>query len=118
MRLSIPVLAGLAALLVPAATAAATTSTAASPVVLVADGPLVFSAPPAACPLGVATATVTVLGTGEQAVSTACARKVASCGAGCSRFKITYDVPLTGGEIRSNVMQRQQVGADGRTVGV
>src|SRR3954454_24807443 len=106
MHVSIPVLAGLtlAALTVPAESGASPAA-AGSGVVLVADGPVSFSPPTAACPLGIATATVAVLGTGEEAVATACARKVATCGEGCRRFKVTYDVPLAGGDVRTNVNQ-------------
>jgi hypothetical protein len=122
MRFSVPVLAGLAALAVPAAALAASTApastSAAAPLVLVADGPVVFSAPTDRCPIGIATATVTVAGTGEQAVSTACAKSAAPCGQGCTRFMITYDIPLAGGTIRNTVKQRQVATADRRVVGV
>src|SRR3954465_10983343 len=114
MRLSIPVLVALAALALPAASSAAWSSG----LVLVADGPAQLGGPTAPCPLGTATATVMVASTGEQAASTACAMRVAPCGHLCQRFRVTYEVPLAAGTIRTSVSQRQVSSPDGLVVGV
>jgi hypothetical protein len=113
----IPVIA-LAGLAVAAAALPGSASAAAPGLVLVADGPVVFSAPTARCPIGIATATVTVAGTGEQVVSTGCARKAVPCGTGCTRFRISYDIPLAGGLVRDTVQQRQVSAPDRLVTGV
>jgi hypothetical protein len=61
---------------------------------------------------------VTVLGSGEQATSTACGKSVTPCGTSCSRFRIVYAVPLAAGRIVSTVRQRQVSSADGKVVGI
>lgn len=120
MRIPIPILVGLTAMAIPVAASAATAaaSPAASSLVLAAHGPVQFGGPTARCPLGTATATVTVVTTGEHVSSLACAKRSYPCGAGCTRYRIVYDVPLAGGLIRSAVTQRQVSSADHRSVGV
>ena len=116
MRKPTYLVAALAALAVPVAGAAAATPPAS--LVLVADGPVQFSAPTSACPLGIATAMVTVAQSGEQVSSSACAKRGKPCGTRCTRFVLTYDLPLAGGLIRESVAQRQVTSADGRSTGV
>src|SRR5262249_35872858 len=115
MRVPVIALAGLAAI---AAALPGSAPAAAPGVRLVGDGPVTCSAPTARCPVGIATATVTVLGTGEQAVSTGCAKKAVPCGNGCTRFRISYDIPLAGGLIRDTVQQRQVSAPDRLVTGV
>jgi hypothetical protein len=115
MRLPVIALAGLATV---AAALPASASAAAPGLVLVADGPVQFMPPTARCPVGIAVATVTVAGTGEQVVSTGCAKKAVPCGAGCTRFRISYDIPLAGGLVRDTVQQRQVSAPDRLVTGV
>jgi hypothetical protein len=114
MRVPVIALAGLAL----AAALPGSASAAAPGLVLVADGPVTFSAPTAKCPIGIATASVTVAGTGESVVSTGCAKKGVPCGPGCTRFRITYEIPLAGGTIRDTVQQRQVSAPDRLVTGV